>query len=167
MRILKYCLLLALFTPSVLNAQSIDRWVIGANGTSGDAGAYALEYTVGEIAVETVEQGSLTLNQGFHQTKLEGAVGIDAALITVDYTLYPNPTNGQVILELESDEEVSLMLEVVDALGKSTVVKSKELAFQGSAKVLFDLNELTSGHYFIVISDMDSNKLKSLRVIRQ
>jgi hypothetical protein len=167
MRLFNLIALLAVFSPLFTTAQSIDRWVIGANGTSGTAGAYALDFTVGEVAVETVEQGTLTLNQGFHQTKLEGAVGIEPTGITVDYTLYPNPTSGQVILDLNSEEEVNLLIELVDALGKSTSLKPRAVDFHGNTTVQFDLTRLAAGHYFVVISDLNSNDLKSLRVIRE
>ncbi|WP_034057312.1 hypothetical protein [Lacinutrix jangbogonensis] len=48
-------------------AQSIERQVIGASGTTLTNGTVSLDFTVGELAVTTITNGTTTLSQGFHQ----------------------------------------------------------------------------------------------------
>ena len=50
-----------------LQAQSIERQVIGASGETLSNDTVSLDFTVGELAVTTITNGTTTLNQGFHQ----------------------------------------------------------------------------------------------------
>ncbi|WP_452599660.1 hemagglutinin protein [Pontimicrobium sp. MEBiC01747] len=64
-----------------MNAQSIERQVIGSAGTTLTNGTVSLDFTVGELAVSTITDGTTTLTQGFHQ-------GTVALLIRVDPVVF-------------------------------------------------------------------------------
>jgi hypothetical protein len=50
-------------------AQTIERQVLGSAGTTLSNGTVSLDFTLGELAVTTITNGTTTLNQGFHQTR--------------------------------------------------------------------------------------------------
>lgn len=59
--------ILLIMSSSVLVAQSISPQVIGSTGGSGTASGITVDWTVGEVAVTTISNGSNTISQGFHQ----------------------------------------------------------------------------------------------------
>lgn len=79
---------------SCLQAQELERWVIGSAGVTGTTAGEEVSFTVGELAIETEASGSYILNQGFHQSKTDGVTGLDDPAHGVEVTLFPNPTNG-------------------------------------------------------------------------
>ena len=58
---------LTLLSSALLTAQSITPSVVGSAGGSGTAGATTLSWTVGEMSVSTLNNGSNILTQGYHQ----------------------------------------------------------------------------------------------------
>ncbi|MCB0792095.1 MAG: hemagglutinin protein [Flavobacteriales bacterium] len=56
-----------LISAGILNAQSLSPTVIAAAGGSGTTGGVTLDWTVGEVAVATLDNGTNILTQGFHQ----------------------------------------------------------------------------------------------------
>jgi hypothetical protein len=71
-------LLLGCFVVSSASSQSISPSVIGAAGGSGSAGGVTIDWTVGELAVTTLNNGSNILTQGFHQgdpVKIKANIG--------------------------------------------------------------------------------------------
>ena len=74
----RFIIILCAFVIGKINteAQSIQRSVIGSAGKVTTGGAYKLSYTVGEVITKKVSAGGLTINQGFQQNKLGGALPI-------------------------------------------------------------------------------------------
>ncbi|MCB0794117.1 MAG: hemagglutinin protein [Flavobacteriales bacterium] len=62
-------LILAIATscPAALIAQSLSPTVIASTGGSGTVGGVSVDWTVGEVAVTTLDNGTNRLTQGFHQ----------------------------------------------------------------------------------------------------
>jgi hypothetical protein len=70
---------LSLLIGMSLQAQSIERQVIGSSGTSFSNASVQLDFTVGELVVSTLTDGSTILTQGFHQTNLLVAIKVAPA----------------------------------------------------------------------------------------
>ena len=66
-----------LIAASQFNAQTIERQVIGSAGTTLTNGTISLDFTVGELAVSTITNGTTTLTQGFHQGTVALAIRVD------------------------------------------------------------------------------------------
>ncbi len=70
------CMAIA-FAGLHINAQSIERQVIGSAGTTLSNGTVSLDFTVGELAVTTITDGTTTLTQGFHQETIILSILVD------------------------------------------------------------------------------------------
>ena len=70
------CIAIA-FAGLHVNAQSIERQVIGSAGTTLSNGTVSLDFTVGELAVTTITDGTTTLTQGFHQETIILSILVD------------------------------------------------------------------------------------------
>ncbi|AUC83236.1 hemagglutinin protein [Lacinutrix sp. Bg11-31] len=73
-------------------AQSIERQVIGVSGETLSNGTVSLDFTVGELAVTSITNGTTTLNQGFHQPNI--VLGIKVNTIAFLQGALLNSTNG-------------------------------------------------------------------------
>ncbi|TAE45982.1 MAG: T9SS C-terminal target domain-containing protein [Bacteroidetes bacterium] len=145
-----------------LSAQTIDRQVIGAAGTTFQTASIHLDFTVGESVVPTVEAGSFILNQGFQQGDLN-KVGIED-LAEVKYVLFPNPTYGLVTLQLESAKNLSLSLEVTDASGRIVAIPRQQLLLTGSLETRIDLSPLAEATYFITLREENGQGVHTFRI---
>ena len=70
----KYVVLLFISCIAFLApGQSISSYVVATAGESAEAGGISISWTLGEIAIETLEDnaGTLTLTQGFQQGYFE------------------------------------------------------------------------------------------------
>lgn len=69
-------------------------------------------------------------------------------------SVYPNPCNGVLNLNLNSVSEAEITVEVVDAFGKTLKSVSSEETI-GLSTISFDLTDLNSGVYFVKVTAVD------------
>lgn len=157
MRPLAFLILLSFFAPLCLIGQlTIERQVIASYGHQVSAGGIDLSATAGETATETLINGSLVLTQGFQQTNL-GMVGIDDDRLEqrVNYSIFPNPTPDLLTIELESDQPVNLEVSLYDMRGRALPGMSQSVQGTGLLSRQFNLTELASGRYLIMLKDRE------------
>ena len=78
-------------------------------------------------------------------------VGItNAGISGIDVNVYPNPNNGQFILQLDLDKALQVELRIFDLLGRQVWNHSEALTF-GEWKQNIDLTQLSKGTYFIEV----------------
>lgn len=158
-----YILLFTGLLSGGLNAQYIERSVIGSTGASVQAGDLQLEYTVGEAVVNTLSTSTIMLTQGFHQGNLQ-TTGLNGLPKAVSYQLFPNPVTTELWLSMEGpdlDFWAILYNATGQPLGARQAVKAS-----GYWKGSFDLSRQSPGVYFLVITDQRGKWLQSHKVIR-
>ncbi len=144
--------------PTFLWGQSIERQVIASAGSSSSIANISLEWTLGEGFVETLENNSLTLSQGFHQ----GAISTTSVVYfqkEVHLKFIPNPATQTI--SLQSTWNQPLDIRISDLYGR-IVLKEKGL-LNGHA---VPIEKLTSGTYFIQISSK-RQKIASQILLKQ
>lgn len=147
-----------------LNGQSLDRFVIASTGAFGTNPANQIEYTVGEMAVTTISNGTIILNQGFQQSNPPYNTSLESQLVAINYLLYPNPTNGKTVLELESAGKIEIRLELWDMQGKKLPLLEERHSFSGNKVIELDLSSFSTGMYILKFSDLEGQILESLRL---
>jgi hypothetical protein len=124
------------------------RDVVASLGSSGAAGQFVFDYTVGEPVVLTFSSNDLLLSQGFQQPQalLPYVPGSPTIL---DYMVFPNPavTTVKISFTLQTDASVTLLL--VNTLGQ---VLFKDLRTYGAGKIVMPLqvDKLAAGIYTVV-----------------
>lgn len=130
---------------SALFAQPpLEREVIASTGSEEILGSYSFEQTVGDLVVVTGTAGSYIVKQGFnHAYVIPDA--IEESVLDEGFTLYPNPTRGQVMLSWKDGPPPSVDVEVRDVLGA--------LVFADRAPkhwpYVLDLSQLAAGPYYV------------------
>jgi len=146
------------FILNNLFAQSNELQVISTSGSSFTYENYIVEFTLGELAIDNIENDFI-LTQGFHQGKL----AIQSLINEIDFkiNLFPNPAHTHFKVEFNSPKTVDIFL--TDIKGK--IVKREKLVNQSSK--YYDISNLAQGIYTFTIIDSTNKqatyKIKKIR----
>ena len=120
------------------------------NWSNGSVGFQATKLPSGNYSVVITDNNGCKQNLEFTINDL--SVGIDVHNNQRAYRVYPNPTNGELMLEFYNSEIISL--NVRDVTGKELWNIDLEL---GQEKTILDLQQLNSGLYFLHLLGQDKN----------
>ena len=148
---MKKLLLLLLCVPLIGFGQITSPSVISSSGNSYNNGGVNMDYTLGEIVVETQTNTTTILTQGFHQGVLK--VNTSVENIDIKTKVYPNPTTNFIIIELEKNVNADIL--VYDINGK-LVIKDK---LNDENQKQFDFSFLKQGNYFLHINIADKQSV--------
>lgn len=144
--------------------QSISSQVIASTGDYSESSDYSISWTLGEIAIETLESSAYILTQGFHQGYFE-ITSVDNPLEkNVEIKVYPNPATDYIFVSLESDEVRSAMIELYDLDGR-IVLKENWDSPEGPYPI--DLSGLTSAQYLLKILTRTGKPLQTFKIIKR
>lgn len=87
---------------------------------------------------------SVTASPFYHSTDIP----LDDNVVLIDFSVYPNPTNGVFYLNIEDSGTTPYNVKVVDLLGKT--VFERQVAPNQEAR--FDLSTVHKGIYFVEIT---------------
>ncbi|PHS10033.1 MAG: hemagglutinin protein [Kordia sp.] len=73
-----------------VQAQTIEYQVIGSSGTTLSNASASINFTVGELVVTTITDGTTTLTQGFHQGEIQLSINLSAVAYLQGAALNPN-----------------------------------------------------------------------------
>ncbi|MDY8137944.1 hypothetical protein [Aquimarina sp. 2201CG5-10] len=73
-----------------IQAQSIERQVIGTAGTTVSNGTISMDFTVGELTITTITDGTTTLSQGFQQGSVQLNIKIAPVVFLQGAAINPN-----------------------------------------------------------------------------
>lgn len=150
---------LLLFLSIYTFGQTIQNSVVGSTGASASAGTIKMDYTLGEVVIETFSAGGQTLTQGFHQTALH-LVAIENTDYFPEISIYPNPTSDLVNIDIPANYN-SLDISLYDVTGKLIRIFSN-----ASGKVTLDAAVLATGTYYLQMINTTNDKVKTFKLIK-
>jgi hypothetical protein len=103
--------LFSLFALFSVSAQE----VVATQGDSYANASGGIDFTIGEVVINTGTDGAKDLTQGFHQTNWN-FVGVEDHTPSYEATVYPNPTSDLLNIKTSTFENVTYTL--YDAQGK-------------------------------------------------
>jgi len=120
----------------------------------------SLNWTIGEIAIETYINDNIMLTQGFNQSNII-ITGITEELLTdITITLYPNPVKDIFTIKAETDHISQLKAEVYDLAGTKLL---SENINPGNTQI--NTERLTTSEYILKIYD-NLHVIKSFKFIK-
>ena len=144
-------LLILLFLPILGFGQVTSPSVVSSSGDSYSNGNVIMDYTLGEIVVETHTNSTTILTQGFHQGILK--VNTSVENIDIKTKVYPNPTTNFLIVELEKNVNADIL--VYDINGK-IVIKDR---LNNEQQKQLDFSFLKQGNYLLHINIADKQSV--------
>ena len=142
-------------------AQSIGRSVVGSAGDTRQHPSFgSLHWTIGEPAVETIQQSPIRLTQGFHQTYYNLIVSEESPE-KPDWALrlFPNPTTELVTLETAYTND--LQVSIFNGNGQALYTQK----ISGGGSNTFDLKDYPAGTYLLSVRDVDQN-IQTFKVLK-
>lgn len=140
------------------NAQSIGPSLLTAAGESFQSENIHLDWSLGEVMVESFSTAGTTLTQGFHQAEIDLVTGFEDQLISI--SIYPNPASESVSLKTDYHKYPELRTTIHDLSGKTVL----ESTINGTRN-LIDISTLKEGVYYIKIYG-NGAILKSSKLIK-
>ena len=147
-------LLFSLFATISVTAQE----VVSTLGDSYSNASGSIDFTIGEVIINTGTDGTNDLTQGFHQTNWN-FVGLEDHAPSYEAIIFPNPTSEVLNIRTSTFENVTYTL--YDAQGK-LILQDKLSAEQTPIQV----SQLAPGSYSITLNNQTQN-LKTFKLIKQ
>ena len=147
-------LFFSLLTSVCVSAQE----VVATQGDSYTNSNGSIDFTIGEVVINTGTDGSNDLTQGFHQTNWN-FVSIEDHVPSYEAIIFPNPTSEVLTIRTSTFENVTYTL--YDARGK-LVIQDKLSSLQTPIQV----SQLAPGAYSLILNNHVQN-LKTFQLIKQ
>lgn len=145
--------LFSLFATISVSAQE----VVSTQGDSYSNAGGNIDFTIGEVIINTGTDGTNDLTQGFHQTNWN-FVGLEDHAPSYEAIIFPNPTSEVLNIRTSTFENVTYTL--YDAQGK-LILQDKLSAEQTPIQV----SQLAQGSYSLTLSNETQN-LKIFKLIK-
>ncbi len=143
-------------TTGLLHAQQA---VIAAGGDVTGGGG-SVSYSIGQTAYLTKTGNNNSITEGVQQPyEISVTVGVNETGITLEMSVYPNPTTGYLILNVEISENLTYQL--YDGLGR--VIK-KDIIKSNDTRIYLD--DLANATYFLSVKSKDKT-LKTFKIIKK
>ena len=161
-KIMKFLTIVSLAVlPMFGMAQSISPEVIASAGEHFDNGTTQLSWTLGEVVIDTYDNGTNILTQGFHQTQLT-VTSVDETLANIRLNMYPNPTSEVLNIELGNNES-DIDLQLFDMSGK--LVHSAKIE-ANQTKYVVPMNTVATGNYMVQMQSADGKFNTTHKVVK-
>ncbi len=132
--------------------------VISSQGNSYSNGASSIDFTIGEVIIDTGTDGSTTITQGFHQT-IWNVVGIEDHIPDFEVLVFPNPIQDQ--LHIKTDNFNNVNYRLFDAKGR--LIMADELK---TNLTQLEVSQLTMGAYILQFYDQNQQSLKTIKLTK-
>ena len=149
---------LLLFGALTLSLNSLGQDVVSTQGDSYTNASGSIDFTIGEVVINTVTDGTNDITQGFHQTNWN-FLGVEDFAPNYEAIIFPNPTEDVLNIRTSAFENVTYTL--YDAQGK-LVMQDKLSAEQTPIQV----SQLAPGSYSITLNN-ETQILKTFKLIKQ
>jgi hypothetical protein len=145
--------LFSLFSALAVSAQE----VVSAQGDSYSNGSGSIDFTIGEVVINTGTDGTNNLTQGFHQTNWN-FLGVEDFAPNYEAIIFPNPTQDVLNIRTSTFENVTYTL--YDAQGKlvmQNILSAEQTPIQ--------VRQLAPGIYSLTLNNQTQN-LKTIKLIK-
>ena len=145
--------LFSLFASISVSAQE----VIATQGDSYSNASANIDFTIGEVIIDTGTDGTNDLTQGFHQTNWN-FLGVEDFAPNYEATIFPNPTSEVLNIRTSTFENVTYTL--YDAQGKlvmQNILSAEQTPIQ--------VSQLAPGSYSLTLNNQTQN-LKTFKLVK-
>ena len=141
--------------------KSIAQEVVSSQGDSYTSESVQVDFSIGEVLVDSYATNLVTYTQGFHQSYVvELALGTNEPLTKVNVLIYPNPASNFLKIEMESSDGSRYLLH--DLMGK--LVREGSL---NTSSTTVDISNLADGTFRLSVANQRGRTLNSFLVIKK
>ncbi len=129
-----------------VNAQSTSPQVVSSAGETYKGNIIQLDWTLGEVAITTIQNSSNQITQGFHQPNYNITSVDNLSQKIGEILVYPNPTSDKIEMKLNLHQSQNVKIQLIDINGR-LIWSRKQIGSQ--LESVEDISHLTNGNYFL------------------
>ncbi len=155
-----FLLLFAMWICNI-NAQSSNPEVVSSAGETYQGNSMQIDWTLGELAITSIQNSSQQITQGFHQTNYTITSVNELPQKIGKITVFPNPTSDKIEIQLNFAQAKDVKIQLVDLNGR--LIWSTE---QNGSQIeqIKDLTNLSNGSYFLNFLIEDSQYSQTFKI---
>ena len=127
-------------------SQDVSPVILSTAGETFQGNAIQLDWTIGELAISSIQNAGYQITQGFHQPFYTVSSINELPSTIGQINLFPNPTADYLTMELSFDTYSTFLIQLFDTNGKLIWIKIKE---GKEIKDNISLRGLPNGSYFL------------------
>jgi len=144
-----FLLLFTIMWIGHVHAQSTSPEVVASAGDTFQGNNVRIEWTLGELAITTVQNASQQITQGFHQPYYT-ITSVDELPKNIgQISVFPNPTSEVIKMRLNFSQHQKVQIRLTDTQGHILLTKEN---FGQIINNHADISDLPSGTYFLNFS---------------
>ena len=159
---MRYLFLLFSLSVTCGFGQTLSKQVIGVAGATFENGNNKLSYTVGEVVVGamTDEDAICQLGNGYYPSlDLSSTLSNETPELKLMVKLYPNPITEELFITHPTEQ--SFEVSITDDSGKQILQITNQI------QQPLDVQNLTSGTYFVTVTTKDTKQTNTYKIIKQ
>lgn len=163
---------LFLFTMSALpvlcwGQTQLSPQVYSSQGGNFSNAQFGISYTIGEMSsVSTITSGGTTLTQGFQQPDKYQIAIVESVDASWDASVYPNPADEQLTLQLSTEMHLEFVIDLFDAAGKKVMDTRTLNQIPGTKTYTVETAQLAAGAYLLRMTSKDGKHQRSFRITK-
>ena len=151
---MKYLSIVVLLLSVTFSYGQTSTELVGAAGQSNSNADIILDWSVGEVAIQSYGTPELRITEGFHQPRYS-VISLNDEIEPSYLEIYPNPATEVLIISNKSNYE----------LIKSEIYNNTGQLLSSYRENRIDLSTLLSGHY-IIRAYLDNGETISYKIIK-
>ena len=136
--------------------QSINAAGAEANGSGG-----SVSFSVGQVAYTAPSSSTGSLNEGVQQGYAVNPLGMDKTGSKMIFSVFPNPAQDVLSLEIKGDQLEGYTYEFVDAVGQ--LLKHGQITSQNT---LINMKHLPAASYYVYVLNSNQENVQSFPIIK-
>lgn len=152
-------------TLGFAQSQKLSPDILSPGGGINETRSGTIEWTLGEIAVSTVNTPSAMYTQGYNQPLLLqrlSSVNSNTDKVSLfNVTVFPNPTTTQLTVHVDSKIDSKVTIQLLDLNGKQL---SLEVSGSMNENKTLDLTKYTAGLYLLRITDAAGLPIETFKI---
>ncbi len=156
---MKYFLTLISFVS--LSAQSVEKSVISAIGSSYSGQNFSVSYNAGELLIgsQASEDGSIQLGSGYYPSLNLITLDVDIPELKFGFNLYPNPVRDALYIEHPTLSE--FIVSIHDINGRLVYEQLSQVKKPISTSIL------SLGTYIVSVKTSDNQRINFYKIIKE
>lgn len=147
-------------------SQNLSPSIIPSAGGSDRTNEISLDWTLGELSIETHSQADGIITEGFHQPiRILTTKWPNLSLLASGYTIktFPNPVASTLNVHINSFVDKKVYLKLTDNNGR--IIYSTSTFSKGST-VRIDLRNIASGIYELIVQDFSGVTISTYKILK-
>ena len=160
---IRLCFLLVLLCCLVDSQAQHDPAVMANASGESKSQNIILQWTLGEMAIQTIHTQDRLYTEGFHQPTIIAKPIYPLSKAKLEVAISPNPTSSSIQITFYSLPLADIHMELIDIKGSSLIRLTHKA---GNLSAEMDLQHLNSGMYFLKMRTTDHQFSTTSKIIK-